>query len=299
MTEPDATAPAVTAPEVITETAALRAALAGRTVAFVPTMGALHEGHLALVDRARELADTVVVSIFVNPLQFGEGEDFDRYPRTLEADTAALAQHGVDVVFAPSAAEMYPRGGGGIRVVADASALHFEGASRPGHFDGMLTVVLKLLNIVQPAIAVFGQKDAQQVHLVRRMVADLDLPVEIEVAPTVRDADGLALSSRNRYLSATDRATALALSRALAAAAAAAAAGEGPDAADAAARAVLTVQPGLDLDYFAIVDIHTFESVTDEHVGDARAIVAARVGATRLIDNAALRFGSADDGADE
>ena len=190
-------------------------------------MGALHDGHLQLVRQARDLGGIVVVSIFVNPLQFGPGEDLDRYPRTLEADLQRL-EGLADLVFAPSVDEMYPpaRPRPGSRPVPVASL--YEGASRPGHFDGMLTVVAKLFHIVAPDVAVFGQKDAQQVHLVGRMVRDLDLPVTIAVVDTVRETDGLALSSRNRYLDPSERAAAVALSRALAAGSAAA--GQGPDA---------------------------------------------------------------------
>src|SRR5690554_6603130 len=183
-------------------------------------MGALHEGHLSLVRRAVDIADTVVVSIFVNPLQFGEGEDFDRYPRDIDTDRAALPDG--TIVFAPPVEELYPDGDALVRIHAGPVGDLFEGASRPGHFDGMLTVVAKLLNIVTPDIVIFGQKDAQQVHLVTRMVHDLNLPVTVDVVRTVRDRDGLALSSRNRFLSADERRVALTLSRSLAAAALAA-----------------------------------------------------------------------------
>lgn len=226
---------------------------AGRVV-LVPTMGALHRGHLRLVSRARDLGGVVVVSIFVNPLQFGPGEDLDRYPRTLDADVAAL-DGLADLVFAPTAAEMYPQGPTSTRVSAGDVGRTFEGASRPGHFDGMLTVVAKLLNIVQPDVAVFGQKDAQQVHLVGRMVDDLDLPVSIAVVDTVREEDGLALSSRNRYLADDERRAAVALSQALAAGAQAAA--QGVPAALAAANARIEAEPVVKLDYLAIVDQDT------------------------------------------
>ncbi|WP_236713735.1 pantoate--beta-alanine ligase, partial [Rathayibacter tanaceti] len=194
----------------------------GSRVALVPTMGALHAGHLALVERARELADLVIVSIFVNPLQFGPTEDLDRYPRDLAGDTALLDAAGVDVVFAPGAVEMYPDGPSSTRVVAGEVGALYEGRARPGHFDGMLTVVAKLLNIAQPDVALFGQKDAQQLFLVRRMVRDLDLPVVIEAVDIVREEDGLARSSRNRYLDEEQRRAGLALPRLLAAAAGAA-----------------------------------------------------------------------------
>ncbi|WP_394553080.1 pantoate--beta-alanine ligase [Agromyces sp. MMS24-JH15] len=261
---------------------------AGSTVALVPTMGALHEGHLELVRRARELADVVVVSIFVNPLQFGPNEDFDRYPRALDADVAALETVGADLVFAPSVAEMYPDGPSQTRVAAGPIAALYEGASRPGHFDGMLTVVSKLFHIVQPDIACFGQKDAQQVYLVQRMVRDLDLPLGIEVVPTVREVDGLAMSSRNRYLSDEERVAALALSESLRAADRASADGLAEVLAEAdAAFGAHDVQP----DYLVVVDPATFLPVGDDATGEAVVLVAARVGATRLIDNARITLG--------
>src|SRR5690606_33829826 len=205
--------------------------------ACVPTMGALHDGHLEHVRAAKARGAFVVVSIFVNPLQFGRGEDLDRYPRTLDADVAALAGLGADAVFAPSVAEMYPDGDVQVRVTAGPVGGTFEGAARPGHFDGALTVVAKLLAIVGPDLVTFGEKDAQQLWLVERMVADLSLPVELIPIPTVREPDGLAMSSRNRHLDPEERRAALALSRALAAAEAAA--GAGVAAAEAAGRAVL------------------------------------------------------------
>ncbi len=257
-------------------------------VGLVPTMGALHEGHLALVRRARELADLVVVSIFVNPLQFGPAEDLDRYPRTFDADLSALAGLA-DVVFAPEVGEMYPNGPTQTRITGGEAAASFEGASRPGHFDGMLTVVAKLLNIVRPDVALFGQKDAQQVFLVRQMVADLDLPVSIEAVPTVREHDGLALSSRNRYLDPPARRAALTLSAALRDAAAAAS--RGAAAVLAAGRARVDAEPAVKLDYLAVVDPRTFRSVDDTHRGAATVLIAARVGTTRLIDNASIVIG--------
>lgn len=257
----------------------LRRETAG-SVAFVPTMGALHDGHLALVRRAADLADTVIVSIFVNPLQFGEAEDLDRYPRDLDADLALLPDDVV--VFAPSVAELYPDGASGTIVTAGEEGTVFEGASRPGHFDGMLTVVAKLLNIVRPETIVFGQKDAQQVFLVQRMVRDLNVPVAVEIVDTVREESGLALSSRNRFLDAGQHRAALALSRALAAAAGASGS---RGAALGAAREVLAAEPGVDVDYVELVDPATFRPVADDHRGPATAIVAARVGTTRLIDN--------------
>jgi pantoate--beta-alanine ligase len=275
------------------ELAAARATL-GPTVALVPTLGALHEGHRSLIRRARQIADQTVVSIFVNPLQFAAGEDLDRYPRPLEADLAMCAEEGVALAFVPSRAEMYPREPV-VRVVAGAIGQRFEGASRPGHFDGVLTVVAKLFGLVRPDVAVFGRKDAQQLALVRAMVVDLDLPVRIEAAPLIRDADGLALSSRNAYLAAPDRVAALALSRALRAGAQAAGSGAAPADVVAAVRAVLEAQPGVDIDYVALVDPDTFEDV-DAGGPAARAdlqavlAVAARVGATRLIDNESVQI---------
>jgi pantoate--beta-alanine ligase len=269
---------------VVTTIAGMRSALAGRgPVALVPTMGALHEGHLALVDRARELAPTVVVSIFVNPTQFAPGEDLGSYPRDPSGDLAALATRGVEFVFAPDASEMYPDGPTQVTVHAGPVAETFEGASRPGHFDGVLTVVAKLLHIVRPAHVLFGQKDAQQLFLVQRMVRDLDLPVTVEPVPTVRADDGLALSSRNRYLDDEHRRASVALSRALRAGAEAA--GRGVDAALAAARDILTADALVTLDYLAVVDPSTFRPVDAGYRGTARMLVAARVGPARLIDN--------------
>lgn len=263
----------------------------GRVV-LVPTMGALHDGHLQLVSQARDLGGIVVVSIFVNPLQFGPGEDLDRYPRTLDADVARL-DGLADLVFAPTPAEMYPNGPTETRVTAGAVGSLYEGASRPGHFDGMLTVVSKLFNIVAPDVAVFGQKDAQQVHLVGRMVDELNIPTAIAVVETVREADGLALSSRNRYLDPAERAAAVVLSRALAAASAAAASAAaasdapagGVDAVLAAARARIDAEPAVKLDYLVVVDPDSFLAVAEDHRGPAVVLVAARVGTTRLIDN--------------
>ena len=293
----------MTQPQVVPTIAQMRervqhARARGERVALVPTMGALHAGHLALVRRASELADLVVVSIFVNPLQFGPSEDFERYPRTMEADLAVL-DGLAQLVFAPSVAEMYPDGPTQTRIIGGEAAGLFEGASRPGHFDGMLTVVAKLLNIVQPHVAMFGQKDAQQVFLVRQMVTDLDLPVSIEAVDTVRESDGLALSSRNRYLLGDARAAAVVLSEALADARAAAV--EGAPAALAAGLARVAAASGgtasgapvatVKLDYLAIVDPQTFRSVADTYRGPAIALIAARVDETRLIDNASVVIG--------
>ncbi|RFS81560.1 pantoate--beta-alanine ligase [Actinomadura spongiicola] len=272
------------------ELAEVRSEVKG-TLAFVPTMGALHEGHRSLIRQARQGADTVVVSIFVNPLQFGPDEDLDRYPRTLPADLEMCAAEGADIVFTPPRSEIYPDEP---RVTVDSGPMGeiVEGAARPGHFDGMLTVVLKLLNLVRPDVAIFGEKDAQQLAMIRRMVADLNVPVEIAAAPTVREPDGLALSSRNRYLTDRERGTALALSRALAAGAHAA--GAGPEAVLAAANAVLdeatAADPPLHLDYLVLVDPATFTPITPSHAGRAVLAVAGRVGATHLIDNVPLHF---------
>lgn len=248
-------------------------------LALVPTMGALHEGHRSLIRSARAAAAQVVVSIFVNPLQFGPNEDFSRYPRTFDADLDVCRAEGVDVVFAPSVEEMYDPARQ-VGVSAGRMGAIVEGAIRPGHFDGMLTVVLKLFNLVQPDVAYFGQKDAQQLALIRRMVADLDVPVEIVAGATVREPDGLALSSRNRYLSPQERQAALALSGALRAGAAE----KDPAAIRAAALAVLRQAP-IELDYLALVEPGTFEEVPDSYTGPAILAVAAKVGTTRLIDN--------------
>lgn len=283
-----------TPPAVETTIAGLRSRLdaaraAGSTVALVPTMGSLHDGHLALVEHAREVADVVIVSIFVNPMQFGPAEDFDRYPRDLTADRDALAGHGVAAVFAPAVDEMYPAGPVQARVSAGAVGALYEGRSRAGHFDGVLTIVAKLLGIVQPHIAVFGEKDAQQVFLVQRMVRDLDIRTRIEVVETVRAADGLALSSRNAYLDERHRRAARSIPQALEAAQSAA--DRGIDAIVAAAQGVLMGATEVELDYFAVVRPDTFQPVDDDHRGPARALIAARVGTTRLIDTELLHLG--------
>jgi pantoate--beta-alanine ligase len=281
--------------------ASLRTALADAAaspVVLVPTMGALHAGHRALLRAARAEQDAfVIVSVFVNPLQFGPGEDLDRYPRALDADVAMCANEGVGLVFAPSAAEMYPDGKPAVTVDPGPGGGVLEGEFRPGFFGGVLTVVLKLFGLIRPDVAVFGEKDGQQLALIRRMVTDLDLGVSIRSVPTVRDPDGLALSSRNRYLSAADRAAALALPRALLAGAAVA----GDPAATGAevlraARAVLeagpglgAAGPGLDVDYLALVDPVTFADASGP--GPAVLAVAARVGSTRLIDNVRVELG--------
>jgi pantoate--beta-alanine ligase len=279
----------VTRPVVLGTLASVRDALQGKDVALVPTLGALHDGHLALVDRALELRDTVVASIFVNPLQFGKGEDLEKYPRTLDEDLEKLGERGVAYVFAPSVEEMYPDGAIETRVTAGAVGNTLEGRSRPGHFDGVLTVVAKLLHAVQPGVAVFGQKDAQQVFLVKRMVRDLNFPVTIEVIETVRAEDGLALSSRNQFLNPAERRAARVIPRALEAAESAAE--RGIDAAVAAAQGALMGEPLVELDYLRLVNPATFGPLDDGHRGPAIVLIAARVGTTRLIDNTAILLG--------
>jgi pantoate--beta-alanine ligase len=265
----------------------LRAALPG-PVALVPTMGALHEGHRALVRAARERAGSVVVSVFVNPTQFGPGEDLDRYPRTWDADLAALTEEGADVVFHPPVEEVYPPGALGVTVDPGPLGSVLEGAVRPGHFTGVLTVVAKLLGLARPDLAYFGEKDYQQLTLVRAMVRELALPLEVVGVPTVREDDGLALSSRNRYLSAGQRATAAAISRALRAGADAGP--RGADAVLAAAGAVLATAPELVPDYLALTDPDLGPAPV---TGPARLLVAARAGSTRLLDNTAVPLGDA------
>jgi pantoate--beta-alanine ligase len=257
----------------------------GARIGFVPTMGFLHEGHLHLCDVARERSDVVVVSIFVNPLQFGEGEDLDRYPRDLSRDRELAEQRGVDILFTPDAEEMYPVGGAAVRVTAPGLDQRLCGRYRPGHFEGVLTVVAKLFNIVAPDVAVFGQKDLQQAALIRRMVGDLDMPLEVVVAPVVRDPDGLALSSRNVYLDEAERCSALALHRSLRAAQEAFTGGRTePAELRSAALAILEGTSGVTTQYVEVVDVDTLETPARARRGDAVA-VAAHVGATRLIDN--------------
>ncbi|MER5640841.1 pantoate--beta-alanine ligase [Kitasatospora sp. NPDC002227] len=254
--------------------------------AVVMTMGALHEGHAALIRAARKQVGKdgrVAVTVFVNPLQFNDAADLERYPKTLAADLRLAEENGADVVFAPLPEEMYPNGTPQVRLSAGPMGEGFEGAARPGHFDGMLTVVAKLLHITDPDFAFFGEKDAQQLALVQRMVADLDFDVEIVGVPTVREEDGLARSSRNRFLSEAERAQALALSRALFAGRDAAA--KGPQAVREAAAAVLDGAEGLSLDYLALIDPDAFTEAPDDFQGEAVLAVAAKVGATRLIDN--------------
>jgi pantoate--beta-alanine ligase len=268
--------------------------LAAKPVVLVPTMGALHQGHRSLLDVARAVPDAhVVASIFVNPLQFGPGEDLDRYPRTLDSDLAICAAAGVDLVFAPSAAEMYPGGKPAVTVDPGPMGQLLEGEYRPGFFGGVLTVVLKLFGLIRPDVALFGEKDAQQLAMVRRMVADLDLGVAIVPVPTVRDPDGLAISSRNRYLSAAERAMALALSRALRAGAQVAQDGGSAAQVLATAQAALDASPKLTVDYLALVDPVTFRPRAGGPGAGGPAVlaVAAAAGSTRLIDNVRIELG--------
>jgi pantoate--beta-alanine ligase len=262
------------------ELAAARNAATG-TVAVVMTMGALHAGHAALIRAARERADTVLMTIFVNPLQFGPNEDYARYPRTIEKDLEVATAEGVDLVFAPTPAVMYPAGEPAVRVDPGSLGDILEGATRPGHFAGMLTVVLKLLNLTRPHLAFFGEKDYQQLTLIRAMARDFEVPVEIIGVPTVREPDGLALSSRNRYLNPAERQAALALSLALRA-------GAEADDPTSAALSVLSGTPDVKLDYLALTD--PLLGPAPSH-GPARLLVAAWVGTTRLIDNIALDRG--------
>ncbi len=264
----------------------------GRRIGFVPTMGFLHQGHLRLVDRARERVDRVVLSIFVNPLQFGPTEDFAAYPRDLGRDRRLAAGRGVDCLFLPETTALYPSDPL-VRVAPGPMADTLEGAARPGHFAGVLTVVAKLFHIVEPDVAVFGRKDFQQAMLVRRMAADLDFALEVDVAPTVRELDGLALSSRNTYLNGDERRAAVALSRALRAVEQAWRAGEAdPKALERRGMAVLNA-PGVTPEYLALVD----DQLRAVARADARTVVAiaARVGATRLIDSVVLGEGVASD----
>ncbi len=272
---------------------------AGLKVAFVPTMGALHDGHLSLVHQAREYADLVVVSIFVNPLQFGAGEDFDKYPRTLEADAAVLAAAGADLLFAPTVDVVYPDGVEAANLAAanrpalrsGAVGKAFEGAARPGHFDGMLAVVARLFELVNPDFAVFGAKDAQQLFLIKRMSATKFPDLHIIEAPIVREPSGLAMSSRNRYLDSTSLDVAGQLSKALQVGKAAAETlGAKPSLAVNAARARLEGVPEAKLDYLALVDPRSFEPIEDTFTGRALMLIAAVVGNTRLIDNLTIDF---------
>ena len=266
----------------------VRAALVTRrgsgTIGLVPTMGALHAGHARLIERARAECSTVVVSIFVNPLQFDRADDLARYPRPLEADLALCERLGVDLVFAPAPEEVYPQPPDVTVHVGD-TAKYLCGAFRPGHFNGVATIVLKLLTIVQPAVAFFGEKDAQQLAIIKRMVADLNLPVRISPVPTVRESDGVALSSRNQHLNAGERALAPALFRALTAARDAVAAGEtNVESVKRAAAALVPADARLRLEYLELVDPRTFQPV-ERVSGPVVAAGALWVGATRLIDN--------------
>jgi pantoate--beta-alanine ligase len=259
----------------------------GAGVGFVPTMGALHAGHRSLLARARAENGFVVASVFVNPLQFGPAEDLASYPRDREADRAILAEEGTDLAFVPSEGEMWPAPPE-VRLRVGGLADRLEGLVRPGHLDGVATVVAKLLHLVGPSRAYFGQKDAQQLAMVRRMVEDLAFPNQIVACPTVREPDGLAVSSRNRYLSAAERERATVLYRALTAGRAAFLAGQrDPGAVEAAARDLLAGQPGVDPDYVALVDPVTFEPAKHAEAGQLLT-TAARVGRTRLIDNVIL-----------
>jgi pantoate--beta-alanine ligase len=260
----------------------------GAGVGFVPTMGALHAGHRALLARARAESDVVVASVFVNPLQFGPAEDLASYPRDREADLAVLEAEGVDLAFVPAEGEMWPSPPEVRLRVGGSLAERLEGMDRPGHLDGVVTVVAKLLHLVGPSRAYFGQKDAQQLAVIRRMVDDLAFPNQIVACPTVREPDGLAVSSRNAYLSAPERQRATVLYRALQAGRAAFLAGRrDPAAVEAAARALLEGQPGVEPDYVALVDAVSFEPAKQAEPGQV-LVIAARVGRTRLIDNVIL-----------
>jgi pantoate--beta-alanine ligase len=270
-----------------TRSACARIRLAGKTLGLVPTMGALHEGHLSLVRAAQATCDAVAVSIFVNPTQFGPKEDFASYPRNLEEDCQTLETAGVDLVFTPSVQEMYPSGASAFVEVAGLSE-RLDGASRPGHFRGVATVVAKLFNIFTPEHAFFGQKDAAQVAVLRKMVRDLRFPVQLDVCPTVREPDGLALSSRNRNLTGEQRRQALVLSRALLAVQQELQGGEHDSTKLlAAALHIFDGEPAVQVDYCRIVDPETLEDIPDVRQG-ALVAVAARVGTTRLIDNLLL-----------
>jgi pantoate--beta-alanine ligase len=259
----------------------------GRTIGLVPTMGAFHAGHVSLMERARAETDVVVVSLFVNPTQFGPSEDLAAYPRDEARDAAIAASAGVDVLFAPPVEGVYPDGFQTTVTVGEL-AQPLEGAQRPGHFDGVATVVTKLLNMVQPDVAFFGQKDAQQALIVRRVVRDLDIPVRIEVCPTVREADGLAMSSRNAYLAPAERTRAIALRRALDAAEQAVAAGE-RDAAAVATAAHGAMEPfGVEPEYLTLVAADTLQPV-ERIDGEILLALAARVGPARLIDNTLIK----------
>lgn len=292
MTQAEATETATATPVVAStrdELRAARAELTGSDVAVVMTMGALHEGHAELLREARAIAEHVILTIFLNPLQFGPKEDLSRYPRTFDDDMQIATAAGVDIVFAPTPDVIYPDGDPGVRISAGPLGDVLEGKSRPGHFDGMLTVVAKLLHLTGAGRALFGQKDAQQLLLIRRMVRELDFPVEVVSVPTVREPDGLALSSRNTYLTESDREVALCLSRALAAGAEQAA--YGPSAIRRAAREILVVEPLALVDYLVLVHPSTLQDVPEWYRGEALLAIAARVGTTRLIDNTPILVG--------
>lgn len=261
----------------------------GGDVAVVMTMGALHEGHARLIHRARKKAQHVIVTIFLNPLQFGPKEDLSRYPRTFDSDLEICTAEGVDLVFAPTPDVVYPDGDPGVRISAGPLGNVLEGQSRPGHFDGMLTVVAKLMHLTGGTSFYYGQKDAQQLLLIRRMVRDIDFPAEVVSVPTVREADGLAMSSRNTYLTDSDREVALCLSQALWAGAEVAA--EGPSAIRRAARSVVVREPLALVDYLVLVHPDTLQDVPEWYRGEALLAVAARVGTTRLIDNTPVAVG--------
>ncbi len=260
----------------------------GRRIAFVPTMGSLHAGHGRLLEAGRRMGDRLVLSVFVNPTQFGAGEDFEGYPRDLARDGAMAEIAGTDVLFAPTAVEMYPAGRPLTTVSVAGLTEHYCGASRPGHFDGVTTVVAKLFHIVKPHVAIFGEKDYQQLQVVRRMTHDLGLDVEVAGVETVREADGIAMSSRNVYLKARDREAALSLSRGLRRARALVASGERSAAAvTGEVRRIINAFPQNRIDYVAVVDPETLEEMAAVH-GPARLLLAVRVGDTRLIDNGPL-----------
>jgi len=261
----------------------------GKRIGFVPTMGNLHEGHLSLIRIARQHADVVIVSLFVNPTQFGPNEDFKAYPRTFKRDRALCEEAGVDLLFHPDGKEIYPEGVS-VSITENSLSRTLCGAARPGHFDGVCTVVAKLFNITLPHVAVFGEKDAQQLHLIRRMVRDLCFPVEIVSGPTVREADGLAQSSRNQHLTPEQRPQATCLRRALDEAERLFAAGErDADVLTAAMRALIDKEPAAKIDYVSIVDDETLQPLEGPIAAPALVALAVWVGPPRLIDNTTLR----------
>ena len=261
----------------------------GKTIGFVPTMGALHEGHLSLVREAKREADYTAVSIFVNPAQFGEGEDLDRYPRTIEKDSGLLVSEGVDLLFLPAEKLMYPEGND-TRVVPGEVASHLEGAKRPDHFQGICTIVLKLFNIIEPDIAFFGQKDAQQFAVLSKMTKDLDIPVDMRECPIVREDDGLALSSRNRYLSEKERVAAPVFFNSLMEAEKVVIAGErNSKTIKSLMIDIISRERGAKLDYVEIVDANDF-SIIENLQSEVYILVAGYIGDTRLIDNVRIRI---------